>query len=134
LPEASSVFTWSGVVTAPTVMVAMPTSLRTQSEYGAWYMRPYTGFCCGTVCPVEQSIMSQPASLSIRVAAIRSSPLRPPGAQSVAEMRTDMGFVSGHAARQARKTSSGNFIRFSIGPPYASLRWFVSGEMKLASR
>ena len=40
LPEASSVFTWSGVVTAPTVMVAMPTSLRTQSENGAWYMRP----------------------------------------------------------------------------------------------
>src|SRR5918999_508496 len=40
LPAASSVFTWSGVVTAPTVMVAMPTSLRTQSEKGAWYMRP----------------------------------------------------------------------------------------------
>ena len=29
-----------GVVTAPTVMVAMPTSFRTQSAYGAWYMRP----------------------------------------------------------------------------------------------
>src|SRR5262245_17556471 len=43
LPAARSVFTWSGVVTAPTVMVAIPTSLRTQSAYGAWYIRPYTG-------------------------------------------------------------------------------------------
>src|SRR3989454_6038375 len=34
LPEASSVLTWSGVVTAPTVMVAMPTSFLTQSENG----------------------------------------------------------------------------------------------------
>ena len=39
-PFADWVFTWSALVTAPTVMVAMPTSLRTQSEYGAWYMRP----------------------------------------------------------------------------------------------
>src|SRR5688572_5185369 len=92
LPEASSVLTWSAVVTAPTVMVAMPTSLRTQSENGAWYMRPYTGRWCGTVWPVEQSIMSQPAAFSMRAAAIRASPDRPPGAQSVAEMRTDMGF------------------------------------------
>src|ERR1051325_6867342 len=30
-PEASRVLTWSGVVTAPTVMVAMPTSFLTQS-------------------------------------------------------------------------------------------------------
>ena len=35
LPAASRVLTWSGVVTAPTVMVAMPTSLRTQSAYDA---------------------------------------------------------------------------------------------------
>src|SRR6185295_15857671 len=97
LPEASSVLTWSGVVTAPTVIVAMPTSLRTQSANGAWYMRPYTGFCCGTVWPVEQSIMSQPASFSMRHAAIRSAPASPPGAQSVAEMRTDIGLPSGHA-------------------------------------
>src|SRR6185436_10923331 len=54
LPEASSVLTWSGVVTAPTVIVAMPTSFLTQSENGAWYMRPYTGRWCGTVWPVEQ--------------------------------------------------------------------------------
>ena len=47
-----------GVVTAPTVIVAIPTSFLTQSENGAWYIRPYTGFWCGTVWPVEQSIMS----------------------------------------------------------------------------
>ena len=40
LPAASSVFTWSAVVTAPTVMVAIPTSFLTQSANGAWYMRP----------------------------------------------------------------------------------------------
>src|SRR5207247_215694 len=120
LPAASSVLTWSGVVTAPTVMVAMPTSLRTQSAYGAWYMRPYTGFWCGTVCPVEQSMRSQPAAFSMRVSAIRSSPASPPGAQSVAEMRADIGFLSGHAARQARQSSSGKRMRFSIVPPYWS--------------
>ena len=78
--------------------------------------------------------MSQPAAFSMRVAAIRSSPDRPPGAQSVAEMRTDIGFFSGNAFLQARQTSSGKRIRFSIDPPYSSLRWLVSGEMKLASR
>src|SRR5690242_14612852 len=100
-PEASSVLIWSAVVTAPTVMVAMPTSLRTQSENGAWYMRPYTGFCVGTVWPVEQSIRSQPAAFSIFAAAIRSSPESPPGAQSVAERRTDIGLPCGHAVLHA---------------------------------
>ena len=78
--------------------------------------------------------MSQPASFSIRVSAIRSSPVSPPGAQSVAEMRTDIGFLSGHAFRHALKTSSGKRMRFSMLPPYSSLRRLVSGEMKLASR
>ena len=115
-------------------MVAMPTSFRTQSAYGAWYMRPYTGFCHGTVCPVEQSIMSQPASFNMRVSAIRSAPLNPPGAQSVAEMRADIGLRSGHTTLQARNTSNGKRMRFSIEPPYSSLRRLVRGEMKLASR
>ena len=61
--------------------------------------------------------MSQPASFSILVSAIRSVPLRPPGTQSVAEMRADSGFLSGHAARQARNTSSGKRMRFSMLPP-----------------
>ena len=61
--------------------------------------------------------MSQPASLSMRVSAMRSEPDKPPGAQSVAEMRTDIGLRSGQSARQARKTSSGKRMRFAIGPP-----------------
>ena len=39
--------------------------------------------------------MSQPACLSMRVAAMRSAPVSPPGAQSVAETRADMGLRSG---------------------------------------
>src|SRR5437868_2472769 len=117
LPAARSVLTWSGVVTAPTVIVAMPTSFRTQSAYDAWYIRPYTGRWCGTVCPVETSMRSQPASFSARVKAIRSAPASPPGAQSVAEMRADIGLCFGQAARHSRNTSSGKRIRFSIAPP-----------------
>ena len=49
-------------------------------------------------------------------------------------MRTDIGFSSGQAARMARNTSSGKRSRFSSEPPYSSVRWLVSGEMKLASR
>ena len=36
---------------------------------------------------------------------------------SVAEMRIDIGFSAGHAARTARKTSSGKRMRFSSEPP-----------------
>ena len=78
--------------------------------------------------------MSQPASFSMRVSATRSAPERPPGAQSVAEILTDMGFSLGNVALQAANTASGKRIRFSIEPPYSSVRWLVSGEMKLASR
>ncbi len=70
----------------------------------------------------------------MRVIAIRSSPESPPGAQSVADMRTDMGLCSGNFFLQDAKTASGKRIRFSIEPPYSSLRRLVSGEMKLASR
>ena len=38
--------------------------------------------------------------------------MRPPSAQSVAEMRTDKGLSAGHCARTACKTSSGNRRRF----------------------
>ena len=58
----------------------------------------------------------------------------PPGTQSTAEMRTDIGFAAGHAARTASNTSSGKRMRFSSEPPYSSVRRLVSGEMKLASR
>ena len=58
----------------------------------------------------------------------------PSGIQSVADRRTDIGFISGHTARQASNTSSGKRIRFSSRPPYSSTRRLVIGEMKLASR
>ena len=55
--------------------------------------------------------MSQPASTSRRANATASSPSKPPSTQSVALMRTLIGFSAGHTARQAAKTSSGNFAR-----------------------
>ena len=60
--------------------------------------------------------------------------MSPPSAQSVAEMRTDIGLCAGQASRIAVNTSSGKRRRFSSVPPYSSLRRFVSGEMKLAKR
>ena len=87
------------------------------------------------VCPAETSMMSAPFSLSILATSTASSPVRPPSStQSVAEMRTATGFPAGHAARTARSTSSGNFIRFPSGPPYSSVRTLESGEMKLDSK
>ena len=50
---------------------------------------------------------SQPACFSMRVSAIRSSPARPPGAQSVAEMRADMGLCCGQASRRSKGTYLG---------------------------
>ncbi len=49
-------------------------------------------------------------------------------------MRTDIGLCAGHAARIASKTSSGKRRRFARLPPYSSVRLFVTGEMKEASR
>ena len=37
-------------------MVGMPTTLRTRSENGVCHMRPYTGFCQGTVWPKDLPI------------------------------------------------------------------------------
>ena len=54
-------FTWSAVVIAPTAIVAMPASFRICSAKVAWNIRPYTGFDCGSVWPVETSMRSQPA-------------------------------------------------------------------------
>ena len=97
-------------------------------------MRPYTGFWSATTCPVDTSIRSAPASLNMRASASRSASDRPPGAQSVAETRTDIGLSAGHAVRIALNTSSGKRARFSIDPPYSSVRRLVSGEMKDDSR
>ena len=62
-----------------------------QSENGVCHMRPYTGFCQGTVWPLERSSISAPASFIARATASSSSSVRPPGAQSLEESRTDSG-------------------------------------------
>ncbi len=79
-------------------------------------------------------MMSQPCAFSSCATFTASSGSIPPGAQSTAEMRTEIGLCSGQAARTASNTSSGKRIRFSSEPPYSSLRSLVSGEMKLESR
>ena len=78
--------------------------------------------------------MSQPCALSSRAISTASSGWLPPSSQSTAEIRTDIGRSSGHAARTASNTSSGKRIRFARLPPYSSVRRFVSGEMNDASR
>jgi hypothetical protein len=55
--------------------------------------------------------------LNARAIATASSGVLPPGAQSCAEIRTDIGRSAGHAARIARNTSSGQRHRFSSDPP-----------------
>ena len=51
--------------------------------------------------------MSAPASLKARATRTASAGTIPPSTQSCAEMRTEIGRSSGHAARTAAKTSSG---------------------------
>ena len=109
--------TWSASEIAPTAMVAMPASLRMRSAKGVWYMRPYTGCCFLLTCPEEQSTRSQPAALNARAISTASSGVMPPSTQSCAEIRTDMGWSAGQAARMAAKTSSGQRRRFAREPP-----------------
>ena len=78
--------------------------------------------------------MSQPCAASIRANATASSGPKPPGTQSVAEIRTLSGFSEGHTARHASSTSSGNRARPSRDPPYSSSRRFDTGDRKLDSR
>ena len=77
---------------------------------------------------------SAPASLNIRASDNRSGSVKPPGAQSVAEIRTDIGFSAGQTARTALKIASGKRARFSIEPPYSSERRLVSCEMNEDNR
>jgi hypothetical protein len=57
----------------------------------------------------------------------------PPGTQSWAEMRTDIGRWRGQASRTARNTPADSAAVLEP-PPYSSSRALVSGEMKLDSR
>ena len=78
--------------------------------------------------------MSQPCSRSMRANWTAWSGSKPPLTQSVAEIRTLIGFSSGHTARQASNTSSGYRARASSDPPYSSSRALAIGERKLESR
>ena len=77
---------------------------------------------------------SQPSAFSWRAVSTVSSSVSPPSTQSVADSRMPIGFSAGQALRQASKTSSGKRRRFSIVPPYSSLRVLLSGERNWCSR
>jgi hypothetical protein len=83
-------------------MVAMPVSFRMRSEKGVWNMRPYTGRARIEVCPAETLMMSTPASPSRRAILTASSGVTPSSpTQSLAEIRTEIGFGDGQTARTA---------------------------------
>src|SRR6202158_774923 len=65
------------------------------------------GWASRTVCPVETSTRSTPASAKARAILTASSPVMPPSAQSVAEMRTDIGFFTRQTPRNAPNTPTG---------------------------
>jgi hypothetical protein len=80
------------------------------------------------------SITSAPASAKARAISTESASVVPPSYQSVAEIRTLIGLSAGHTSRIALNTSTGNRSRARSEPPYASVRWLVSGEMNDDSR
>src|ERR1700749_1428322 len=57
------------------------------------------GCASRTVCPVETSTRSTPASAKARAIPTASSPVMPPSAQSVAEIRPDIGWFGGGQVR-----------------------------------
>ena len=134
-PAASSMLAWSGVVTAPTVMVAMP-DLRflPQSAYGAWYHHRTPGAGTARSRPSSSDQVAA-SSFGVPSSTMRSSPEKArPGAQSVAEIHTLVSFQPGPHHRHTRNTCSGKRMRLPMLPPYASVRHLVSGEIELARR
>ena len=96
--------TWSAVLIAPTAIVAMLASLRIAPRRRLEHP-PYTGFDCGSVWPVD---VDQIAAICLEHAGDSTDPRRRcRRIQSVADRRTDIGFISGHTTRQASNTSSG---------------------------
>ena len=57
-----------------------------------------------------------------------SSGVQPPSTQSVAETRMPSGFCSGQTARTASYISMAKRMRFSLEPPYSSVRLLESGD------
>ncbi|OIQ69187.1 hypothetical protein GALL_492140 [mine drainage metagenome] len=63
-------------------------------------------------------MISAPAARNRRAISTASDGETPASpTQSLAEIRTAIGFACGHTARMARNTSSGQRIRFSRLPP-----------------
>ena len=77
---------------------------------------------------------SIPTSRNARAMTTASSGVLPPGAQSWAEMRTDMGRPTGHAVRTAAATSRGYRRRLVSEPPYSSVLRLVSGQRNAERR
>src|ERR1700681_337419 len=112
----------------PTAAVAIPECLRTASEKGTWYPGPVGIFTPGISPPDEQSTRSTPLAFTISARAMESSVFQPFSIQSLADMRTNKGYLSGQLDRTAATTSSKKRIRFSKLPPYLSLRWLDRGD------
>jgi hypothetical protein len=67
--------------------------------------------------PVEAQTNTTPSAFSTLAISTASSPSRPPGVQSVAEMRAPSGIDAGSAVRTAATTSRISRVRFSKEPP-----------------
>jgi hypothetical protein len=100
-------FTSSQDEITPTAIVARPSRFLIASANGVWYERPKAGSSSGVTWPVDTSMASAPAAWNARAISTASSPVMPPGYQSVAEIRTVMGLSAGQAWRMAVNTSSG---------------------------
>ena len=77
---------------------------------------------------METSTRSTPRSPTHAATSATSSTVRPPSSQSLAENRARTGLWCGQVARTASTTSRRKRARFRREPPYASVRWFESGE------
>ena len=80
----------------------------------------------GAYVPVPHDWVLGLADIENSTAAGTSQPL--PATQSVDEMRTRSGRVSGHTSRTEATILNGKRARFSALPPYESSRWFESGD------
>jgi len=98
------VLTWSALVMLPTAIVASPISLRILSANGVWYMRPYIGFWCGTTWPGRDVDQIDAGPLEGALEREQILFRQSPGAQSVAEIRMDIGlFLRPHGAHRVEQ-------------------------------
>ena len=97
----------------PPFPLGWPRSYRPTPDLGdTWHARPSVApmphLASGLVWPAETSMISAPAAANIAAIWTASAPVTPTSpTQSLAEIRTAIGFCPGHSARMAAKTSSG---------------------------